>query len=124
MRSQWLKRLVQFSARWGVFVQLAYYPPYHSKYNPIERVFGVLENYWNGDPLRTIEKALGMAKSMTYNGVHPVVRFIDNSYEKGVKLKAQQRRLCEMALCRMQGLRKWFISIDPFRARQICPLLE
>ena len=72
MRSQWLKRLVQFSVRWGVFVQLAYYPPYHSKYNPIERVFGVLENYWNGDPLRTIEKALGMAKSMNYNGVHPV----------------------------------------------------
>lgn len=75
VRSQWLKRLVQFSARRGVFVQLAHYPPYHSKYNLIERVFGVLENYWNGDPLRTIEKALGMAKSMTYNGVHPVVRF-------------------------------------------------
>mgnify|MGYP001595644791 CR=1 FL=1 len=63
-------------------------------------------------------------KSMTYNGVHPVVRFIDNSYVKGVKLKAQQRRLCEMALCRLHGLRKWFISIDPFSARQICPLLE
>ena len=103
---------------------MAYYPPYHSKYNPIERVFGVLENYWNGDPLRTIEKALGMAKSMTYNGVHPVVRFIDNPYEKGVKLKAQQRRLCEKALCRLQGLGKWFISIDPFDAKQICPLLE
>ena len=43
VRSQWLKRLVPFSAKWGVFVQLAYYPPYHSKYNPIERVFGVLE---------------------------------------------------------------------------------
>ena len=80
--------------------------------------------YVQGDPLRTIEKALGMAKSMTYNGIHPVVRFIDNSYKKGVKLKAQQRRLCEKALCRLQGLRKWFISIDRFDARQICPLLE
>ena len=72
---------------------MAYYPPYHSKYNPIERVFGVLENYWNGDPLRTIEKALGMAKAMTYNGVHPIVRLIDNSYEKGVKLKSQPFRV-------------------------------
>ena len=80
-----VKAASKFSARWGVCVHLAYYPPYHSKYNPIERVFGVLENYWNGDPLRTIEKALGMAKSMTYNGLHPVVRFIDNSYEKGVE---------------------------------------
>ena len=46
-----------------------------------------------------------MAKSMTYNGIHPVVRFVDNSYKKGVKLKAQQRRLCEKALCRLQGLK-------------------
>ncbi|HIE01648.1 MAG TPA: hypothetical protein EYP59_15380 [Thiotrichaceae bacterium] len=30
---------------------LAYYPPYHSKYNPVERVWGVLENYWKGDIL-------------------------------------------------------------------------
>ena len=58
-----VKAASKFSARWGVCVQLAYYPPYHSKYNPIERVFGVLKNYWNGDPLRTIEKALWMAKS-------------------------------------------------------------
>jgi transposase len=26
-----------------------YYPPYHSKYNPIERCWGVLEVYWNGE---------------------------------------------------------------------------
>ncbi|MDQ1272482.1 MAG: ISAzo13 family transposase, partial [Planctomycetota bacterium] len=39
-----VKAASKFSARWGVCVQLAYYPPYHSKYNPIERVFGVLEN--------------------------------------------------------------------------------
>ena len=32
-------------------VELAYYPPYHSKYNPIERCWGVLENYWNGSLL-------------------------------------------------------------------------
>ena len=54
-RSQWLKRLVQFSARFGVKVQLAYYPPYHSKYNPIERVFGVFvadhqETYFSEHP--------------------------------------------------------------------------
>ena len=66
VRSQWLKRLVTFSAAENITIQLAYYPPYHSKYNPIERVFGVLENYWNGDPLRTVEKALGLAEGMTY----------------------------------------------------------
>jgi len=65
VRSQWLKRLVEFSAIEDIKIQLAYYPPYHSKYNPIERVFGVLENYWNGDPLRTVEKALGFASEMS-----------------------------------------------------------
>ncbi len=53
-------------------MRLACYPPYHSKYNPVKRVFGVLENYWNGDPLLTVEHALGMAAGMTYKGVHPV----------------------------------------------------
>ena len=82
VRSQWLKRLVYFSAQRNVKIQLAYYPPYHSKYNPIERVFGVLENYWNGDPLRTVEKALGMAEGMTYNGVHPKAKLITQNYAK------------------------------------------
>lgn len=76
-RTQWLKRLVEFSAQYQVNVQLAYYPPYHSKYNPIERVFGVLENYWNGDPLTSVGKALDMAQGMTYKGVHPKAALVE-----------------------------------------------
>ena len=48
-RTQFLHRLVQFVQQTGLSVQLAYYPPYHSKYNPVERCWGVLENHWNGD---------------------------------------------------------------------------
>jgi hypothetical protein len=59
---------VEFSAAQGVTVKLACYPPDHSKYNPVERVFGVLENYWNGDPLCAVSLALGMAEGMTYKG--------------------------------------------------------
>nr|WP_292795886.1 hypothetical protein [Nostoc sp. NMS7] len=29
-------------------MQLAYYPPDHSKYNPIERAFRWLEQHWSG----------------------------------------------------------------------------
>jgi Rhodopirellula transposase DDE domain len=36
-RSQWLLRMVQLAQRYGWVVVLAYYPPYPSKYNPIER---------------------------------------------------------------------------------------
>jgi hypothetical protein len=124
VRSQWLKRLVMFSAHEDITIQLAYYPPYHSKYNPIERVFGVLENYWNGDPLRTIEKALGLAEGMTYKGVHPVAELVTKAYHKGVKLSIQVRSLYENALDRLQDLRKWFITITPDKARIVCNLAE
>jgi len=123
-RSQWLKRLVNFSAVFGVTIKLAYYPPYHSKYNPIERVFGVLENYWNGDPLRTKEKALGLAEGMTYKGVNPVARLVSKTYAKGVKLKNSLRRLYEKALDRLSGLEKWFITITPERAKEVCSIIE
>jgi Rhodopirellula transposase DDE domain len=36
-RTQWLKRMVQFADFTGLEIRLVYYPPYPSKYNPIER---------------------------------------------------------------------------------------
>ncbi|NCR97904.1 MAG: hypothetical protein EWV58_05860 [Microcystis aeruginosa Ma_MB_F_20061100_S19] len=37
----------------------------HSKYNPIERCWAVLENYWNGAILDSIDAALNWASNMT-----------------------------------------------------------
>jgi hypothetical protein len=98
-----------------VTVQLACYPPYHSKYNPIERVFGVLENYWNGDPLRTIAQAMDMAAGMTYKGVHPRTSLHEGG-QKGVRLPKKQMRLLEPALERPAGVSKWFVRITPQQA--------
>ena len=61
-------------------VQLAYYPPYHSKYNPIERVWGVLKNHWNGSLLDTVETVLNFAQTMTWNGQNPVVKLVEKTY--------------------------------------------
>ena len=36
-------RMVQLADAIGKPIQLLYYPPYHSKYNPIERCWGILE---------------------------------------------------------------------------------
>ena len=55
-RTQFIKRIVVFAQKYQLRVRLAYYPPYHSKYNPIERCWGVLENHWNGNLLDTIAK--------------------------------------------------------------------
>ncbi len=42
-RTQFMARLVEFADTFQIAVQVAYYPPYHSKYNPIERVWRGLE---------------------------------------------------------------------------------
>jgi transposase len=43
VRTQFLHRIVQFADEIGKPIQLLYFPPYHSKYNPIERCWGGLE---------------------------------------------------------------------------------
>jgi transposase len=45
-RTQFMQRLLEFARRYQVTVRLAYYPPYHSKYNPVERCWGILERHW------------------------------------------------------------------------------
>jgi hypothetical protein len=42
-RTQFLHRMVQFADAIRTPIQLLYDPPYHSKYNPIERCWGILE---------------------------------------------------------------------------------
>ena len=101
-----------------VTVKLACYPPYHSKYNPVERVFGVLENYWNGDPLCSVEHALRMAANMTYKGVHPTTQLIETPYSKGVRLKKKEMKPYERCLDRLKDLGKWFITIVSNKAQK------
>ncbi len=65
VRTQFLNRLVAFSDQIGKPIQLLYYPPYHSKYNPIERCWGILEQHWNGTLLTDVTTLLSWASSMT-----------------------------------------------------------
>lgn len=112
-RSQFMYRLVQFAQRHRITVRLAYYPPYHSKYNPIERCWGALENYWRGELLDSEAAILGYAGRMTYNGVHPQVQRCQRTYAKGVRRTAAEQRRLERYLERLPGLGRWFIDIPP-----------
>ena len=60
-RTQFIKRIVELSKDIGLTIRLIYYPPYHSKYNPIERCWAVLENYWRGAILDSVESAIRWA---------------------------------------------------------------
>jgi len=110
-RSQFMKRLIDFAIKNKVSISLAYYPPYHSKYNPIERVWAVLENHWNGELLDSVEKVLGLARTMKYNGKNPVVKLIKGTYEKGIKLIQKARKQLENMIIRITGIEKWAVDI-------------
>ncbi len=112
-RTQFMNRIVQLVDEFRLNVQLAYYPPYHSKYNPIERAWGVLENYWNGSLLDSVETVLHFARNMTYNGVHPVVEVVEKNYHTGVKLTKKAMDKLEERFERLPGLEKWFVLIRP-----------
>jgi transposase len=109
-RTQFLKRLVDFVDRHRVELRLVYLPPYHSKYNPIERCWGALEQHWNGALLDSIPTALRFAQSMTWKGKHPLVELISKSYSKGVKLTRQEMAELEKQIERLPGLAKWFVT--------------
>lgn len=112
-RTQFMKRLLEFANQYGLTIRLAYYPPYHSKYNPVERCWGILENYWNGALLDSIEAVLGFAANMTYNGKHPLVELVTTAYKKGVKLSTKAMVLLETLIQRLPQLEKWFVDISP-----------
>ncbi|KPA10429.1 transposase [Candidatus Magnetomorum sp. HK-1] len=110
-RTQFIKRITDFAFANTVSIKLAYYPPYHSKYNPIERVWGILENHWNGEVINSVEKALGLARSMTYNGIHPNVELIEGINSSGIKLDKKEMAYYEQKIVRLPGLEKWFVDI-------------
>ncbi len=113
VRTQFLKRMVQFADGIGKPIQLLYYPPYHSKYNPIERCWGVLEQAWNGTLLDSVETMLEWAGNMTWKGLKPVIELSGKVYEKGVKLGKAAMREVEKRLERNPLLPKYDILIRP-----------
>jgi transposase len=115
-RTQFMKRLTTFVDQAQVTVDLAYYPPYHSKYNPIERVWGVLEKHWNGSLLDSCQTVLRFAQTMTFRGRPPLVQWVRKVYHTGVRLTQQHMSQLEQRFERLPGLAKWFVRIAPMTA--------
>jgi Rhodopirellula transposase DDE domain len=112
-RSQFIDRLVVWAQATQLTIELVYDPPYHSKYNPIERCWGVLEVYWNGEWLLSEEAVLGCAGNRTYAGKHPAVYRVSQEYGKGARRSPDERKVLEQCLVRSATLPKWFVTIAP-----------
>lgn len=112
-RSQFLRRMVDFSDREKLEVRLVYYPPYHSKYNGIERYWGGLERSWNGYLLDSVESVLMRASNFVWRTAQTTTVLLTSAYEKGVKLCGKEKRELEKRLLRSPDLPWWDITIRP-----------
>jgi transposase len=112
-RTQFLKRMVEFADWSGLEIRLVYYPPYHSKYNRIERCWSALERKWNGVLLTSLEVVLQCALRMKWKGSHPTVKHFEGEYPDGVRLTAKQMKPYEARLQRSATLPKYDIVIKP-----------
>jgi transposase len=113
-RTQFLKRLVEFADWSGLTLHLVYYPPYHSKYNPIERCWSSLEKKWNGVLLTCLKTVLQCALRMFWKGQHPTVQWLAGDYPDGKSVpRGAPKRELESRLDRSPALPKYDITIRP-----------
>ena len=112
-RSQFLLRMAEFSDMTGLCVRLVYYPPYHSKYNAIERYWAGLEKSWNGYLLSTTDAVINRAGNFCWKGMRTMACLVDAVYEKGVKLCSNEKKDLELRLERSAELNWWDITIHP-----------
>lgn len=93
---------------------MVHYPPYHSKYNPVERLGLRLEKIWNGFLLETKEICLNFMKNLTWKGVKSITKLKEVKYEKGLTIdKKEMKKLEEKYLARTEGIKKWSVLITP-----------
>ena len=112
-RTQFLKQMVDFSDKNGIEVRLVYYPPYHSKYNAIERYWGGLEKSWNGYLLNSVESVLKRAKNFVWKSAQTSVILLKSTYQKGIKRCGKEKTQLEKRLIRSEKLPWYDITIKP-----------
>lgn len=112
-RTQFLKRMIEFADWSGLEIRLVYYPPYHSKYNPIERCWSSLEQKWGGALLNCLKVILQQALRMKWRGQHPTLKRLHGEYPDGVRLSKKEMKPYEARLERSTALSRYDIRIRP-----------
>lgn len=110
------KRIVAFAQQIQLPIQLVYYPPYHSKYNRIERFWAAVENYWKLMILDSVDKTLKVAEQVTFNGINPIVHLLDKTYQAGVKVSSDEFKELQKFITRNPDLKQWDVFINPLQS--------
>lgn len=113
-RTTWIKRLVELAIKHNIIIELVYYPPYHSKYNMIERYWARLQLSWNGLIIDTVEKLINVINKVTWKGVKSIATLVEKEYKKGITVdKCEIQKLEEKNIYREEGIEKWSLIITP-----------
>lgn len=105
--------LEQLAQETGLEIRVAHYPPYASKYNPIDhRLFPHLHRACQGVIFKSVEivKEL-MAKTTTKSGLRVTVNILDNIYETGRKVAADAKE--RLRIIFDEDLPKWNYRLLP-----------
>ena len=114
VRTIFLKGLIEMSKKYNIEIELIYYPPYHSKYNPVERLWARLENIWNGYLLENKDICIKFMKNLTWKENSSVTLEMTKKYEKGLKVeKKEMKKLEKDYITRKEGIEKWSVIITP-----------
>jgi hypothetical protein len=108
--------LEQLADRSGREIRVCHYPPYESKYNPIEhRFFPHVTRACDGVIFETIETALAkMAEASTSTGLTTTVHLLDGEYKTGEKAPKNYKKT--MRIVFDDELPKWNYRAVPTKA--------
>jgi transposase len=107
------KELQALADEWGLSIRIAHYPPYCSKYNPIEhRLFPHVTKACRGVILKSVQQVKQLiAKTKTKAGLSVKVNIIDKVYETGHKVSKQFKQ--NMRILKDDYLPQWNYVAKP-----------
>jgi hypothetical protein len=101
------EQLQKLADRLGIEIRVAHYPPYCSKYNPIEhRLFPHVTRACRGVIFRTLETVrYYISKTETSTGLKVCVSILDKAYQTGLKCAAGFKKSMKIVFDKL--LPKW-----------------
>lgn len=113
-RKLWLKSLVELAKKYNLVIELVYYPPYHSKYNKIERFWARLQIFWSKIIMYNVDILLDCLNKVTWNEEVCIGKINYKEYAKGITISDDYMdTYVNPHIIREEGLEKWSIVITP-----------
>lgn len=107
--------LLKLSASLGLNIIVLHYPPYCSKYNPIEHcMFGPISRSWSGAPFFSIEDARQRAENtVTSKGLSIIANINQRTYETNRPIEPSYEEEKSKRIIFDDSLPKWNYVIKP-----------